>query len=499
MIPTAVRLPGPDHGRGGAERARRARRRGQDPGRRAEPAAGAPDAAQRPGDGHRPRPDRLAARRPRRRRRDRDRRDDPAPEVGSDTLVAEHAALIAKAVEHLADAQIRHRGTFGGALAHADPAGDLGAPALALGAEFVIAGPGRHPHRGGGRLLRRPVRDRDRRGRDPHRGPDPQAHRLGRALREVRPGRPPVADRRGRGDGPDGRRHHRRGAGRADQHGLDADAGVARSRRRSPGRPATDDGVRAAADAGRRGHQPALGPQRRRRLPPPPRHGADPPRGRWPRPEADRGAGPPVHRPDRGRGDLGALRGHRRRSRSASPAPTVTSVEGDDVRRLVQGQARTDRARLQRLGDVHGEGRGRAPVRRRRQGQGQARQRYRRGDGDAWRWCRAPRWDRRRRCTPTWRSPASPRSSAAGVMQDVSDKLLGQFVACLEQRLGAGARRPGPGRHRTWHDGGLDGGGARVASPRRRCSGPGGRGAGRPGAVDPAAAGRSTRRRQRPR
>jgi len=63
-------------------------------------------------------------------------------DVGTDPLVAEHAALITKAVEHLADAQIRHRGTFGGALAHADPAGDLGATALALDAEFVIAGPG---------------------------------------------------------------------------------------------------------------------------------------------------------------------------------------------------------------------------------------------------------------------------------------------------------------------------------------------------------------------
>ncbi|NHC23796.1 xanthine dehydrogenase family protein subunit M [Nocardioides sp. IC4_145] len=62
--------------------------------------------------------------------------------VGSDPLVAEHAALVSKAVEHLADVQIRHRGTFGGALAHADPAGDLGAPALALGAQFVIQGPG---------------------------------------------------------------------------------------------------------------------------------------------------------------------------------------------------------------------------------------------------------------------------------------------------------------------------------------------------------------------
>jgi carbon-monoxide dehydrogenase medium subunit len=66
----------------------------------------------------------------------------PHSVVGSDSLVAEHAALISKAVEHLADAQVRHRGTFGGALAHADPAGDLGAPALALGAQFVIAGSG---------------------------------------------------------------------------------------------------------------------------------------------------------------------------------------------------------------------------------------------------------------------------------------------------------------------------------------------------------------------
>jgi carbon-monoxide dehydrogenase medium subunit len=62
--------------------------------------------------------------------------------VGSDPLVAEHAAVVHEAVKHLADAQIRHRGTFGGALAHADPGGDLGAPALILGAEFVIAGSG---------------------------------------------------------------------------------------------------------------------------------------------------------------------------------------------------------------------------------------------------------------------------------------------------------------------------------------------------------------------
>jgi len=63
-------------------------------------------------------------------------------EVGTNELVAQHAALISQAVVHLADPQVRHRGTFGGALAHADPAGDLGGPALALGAEFVVTGPG---------------------------------------------------------------------------------------------------------------------------------------------------------------------------------------------------------------------------------------------------------------------------------------------------------------------------------------------------------------------
>jgi len=63
-------------------------------------------------------------------------------DVATDPLVAEHAALIAKATATVADEQVRHRGTFGGALAHADPAGDLGAPARALGAQFVIAGPG---------------------------------------------------------------------------------------------------------------------------------------------------------------------------------------------------------------------------------------------------------------------------------------------------------------------------------------------------------------------
>jgi aerobic carbon-monoxide dehydrogenase medium subunit len=57
-----------------------------------------------------------------------------------DDLVKQHVTLLAQATETVADNQVRHRGTLGGSLAHADPAGDLGAVALALDAELVIAG-----------------------------------------------------------------------------------------------------------------------------------------------------------------------------------------------------------------------------------------------------------------------------------------------------------------------------------------------------------------------
>lgn len=62
-------------------------------------------------------------------------------DVQRDPLVREHAALLALATDTVADPQIRHRGTFGGAIAHADPAGDLPAPVLALGASLELAGP----------------------------------------------------------------------------------------------------------------------------------------------------------------------------------------------------------------------------------------------------------------------------------------------------------------------------------------------------------------------
>ncbi len=65
----------------------------------------------------------------------------PHSTVESDPLIGEHARLISLATATIADPQVRHLGTFGGSLAHADPAGDLPAVAVALDASFVIAGP----------------------------------------------------------------------------------------------------------------------------------------------------------------------------------------------------------------------------------------------------------------------------------------------------------------------------------------------------------------------
>ena len=63
-------------------------------------------------------------------------------EVIANSLIRRHAPLVVKATETVADRQVRHRGTFGGSLSHADPAGDLPSVALALDAEFVVAGAG---------------------------------------------------------------------------------------------------------------------------------------------------------------------------------------------------------------------------------------------------------------------------------------------------------------------------------------------------------------------
>jgi carbon-monoxide dehydrogenase medium subunit len=61
--------------------------------------------------------------------------------VLGDPLVNRYASLLAQATATVADRQVRHRGTLGGSLAHADPAGDLPAVAVALDATLEIAGP----------------------------------------------------------------------------------------------------------------------------------------------------------------------------------------------------------------------------------------------------------------------------------------------------------------------------------------------------------------------
>jgi carbon-monoxide dehydrogenase medium subunit len=62
-------------------------------------------------------------------------------DVETSAVLKEHAPLLAHAAGHVGDPQVRHRGTIGGSIAHADPASDLPATTLALGATYVAQGP----------------------------------------------------------------------------------------------------------------------------------------------------------------------------------------------------------------------------------------------------------------------------------------------------------------------------------------------------------------------
>jgi aerobic carbon-monoxide dehydrogenase medium subunit len=62
-------------------------------------------------------------------------------DVETSDLLLEHAPLLAHAASHVGDPQVRHRGTIGGSIAHADPASDLPATTLAMGATYVAQGP----------------------------------------------------------------------------------------------------------------------------------------------------------------------------------------------------------------------------------------------------------------------------------------------------------------------------------------------------------------------
>lgn len=56
------------------------------------------------------------------------------------SLLAKHVGLLGHVAGQIGDPQVRNRGTIGGSLVHGDPAADLPAAALALGASMVITG-----------------------------------------------------------------------------------------------------------------------------------------------------------------------------------------------------------------------------------------------------------------------------------------------------------------------------------------------------------------------
>lgn len=62
-------------------------------------------------------------------------------DLETDELLRERCPIVASVSSQVGDPQVRHMGTIGGAVAHADPAGDLPAVLLALGATFVATGP----------------------------------------------------------------------------------------------------------------------------------------------------------------------------------------------------------------------------------------------------------------------------------------------------------------------------------------------------------------------
>jgi carbon-monoxide dehydrogenase medium subunit len=63
-------------------------------------------------------------------------------DVANSELLQQACPIVAYAAQGIGDPQVRHVGTIGGAVSHADPAGDMGPVLLALGAMLAIRGPG---------------------------------------------------------------------------------------------------------------------------------------------------------------------------------------------------------------------------------------------------------------------------------------------------------------------------------------------------------------------
>ncbi len=62
-------------------------------------------------------------------------------DVATSPLLRERCPVVAEAAAEIGDPQVRHRGTIGGSVAHADPSADMPAVLMALDAEIHLKGP----------------------------------------------------------------------------------------------------------------------------------------------------------------------------------------------------------------------------------------------------------------------------------------------------------------------------------------------------------------------
>jgi carbon-monoxide dehydrogenase medium subunit len=63
-------------------------------------------------------------------------------DVHGASLLQQHCPIVSFTAGQIGDPQVRHRGTIGGSIAHGDPASDLPAVVLALGAEMIVRAKG---------------------------------------------------------------------------------------------------------------------------------------------------------------------------------------------------------------------------------------------------------------------------------------------------------------------------------------------------------------------
>ncbi len=160
--------------------------------------------------------------------------------VAADPLLAEHCPIVSHTAAQIGDPQVRHRGTIGGTLSHGDPASDMPAVVLALGAELVARG------KGGERVI--PATEFFTGVFETALAPDEVLVEVrvpklagvdGLGLHEGEPPRPGLGDGRGCGARAPRRRQGRRRVDRARQHGRDAAPRAGRGgcpRRRRVGR-----------------------------------------------------------------------------------------------------------------------------------------------------------------------------------------------------------------------------------------------------------------------